>query len=386
MIRSNLRFVFVFIFIVFSIDSKAQVNDKVATNGFLYPIQINEKWGYIDSTGRIIVEPQFYYATDFVNGLGLVEFDDERVGFLNTRGEFIAKGINPQNYKYLHYLCDDLLAVCDSSTEKFGFIDRNGQWIIPPKYYEVMDFSDGLAAVWENADVHVDTGSDCGTPVPHPKWGFIDKQGDYVIPPKYYQVSNFMDGYAVSDQHIIDKKGIEVSIEAVKSKKFLLYRFQFFRGLVYQDQNIYVPNNDENFVNELLLFENQKTGGYGYLDWNGNIVIEPLFTSAQFFSEDIAAVEFTKNNWGYIDLAGKTIIDPKFTFALPFSEGLAPVIYQDKWGFIDKKGAFVVQPIFDEVHDYNVITRFWGGFAKMVHNNKMCYINRQGKIIWSAPK
>src|SRR5262245_4290036 len=72
----------------------------------LYLIQVKNKYGYIDRTGKVIVPPQFEKAGEFSEGLAWVY----------------------QN-------------------ERFGFIDMTGKFAIPLELGGANDFSDGLAAV-----------------------------------------------------------------------------------------------------------------------------------------------------------------------------------------------------------------------------------------------
>ena len=51
---------------------------------------------------------------------------------------------------------------------KWGFMNRNGEYSIPPKFDEVGFFSEGLAAVKVGI-----------------KWGFVDGKGKWVIPPDF---------------------------------------------------------------------------------------------------------------------------------------------------------------------------------------------------------
>lgn len=43
------------------------------SSGFLYAIQENGKWGFIDRTGKIRIEPQFDAVDGFSDGLARVE-------------------------------------------------------------------------------------------------------------------------------------------------------------------------------------------------------------------------------------------------------------------------------------------------------------------------
>ena len=84
-------------------------------------------------------------------------------------------------------------------TNKYSYIDRTGKIVIDVSRYESgSDFSDGLAAV----------------SVPRKGWGFIDKTGSLVIPPKFESTLGFREGLAavVLDDKwgFINKDGILV--------------------------------------------------------------------------------------------------------------------------------------------------------------------------------
>ena len=59
-----------------------------------------------------------------------------------------------------------------------------------------------------------------------------------------------------------------------------------------------------------------KKYGYGFIDKNGKVVIEPQFDDAGYFSEGLAGVE-KDGKWGFIVKSGNDVE--------PFSEGLASV-------------------------------------------------------------
>ena len=66
------------------------------------------------------------------------------------------------------------------------------------------------------------------------------------------------------------------------------------------------------------------------------------------FSEGLAASNY-KGRWGYIDLNGNKIIDFKFRSAYNFSFGLALVQSFDySYFFINKKGQKAIEIPFDE--------------------------------------
>ena len=81
---------------------------------------------------------------------------------------------------------------------KWGFVDKDGNEIIPCKYDSIQDFSEELAAVMLNG-----------------KWGFIDKTGKEAIPCKYDAADSFHEGAAKvkfeEREFNIDKTGNEVT-------------------------------------------------------------------------------------------------------------------------------------------------------------------------------
>jgi len=84
---------------------------------------------------------------------------------------------------------------------KWGFMDESGKEVIPCIYSDVLNFSEGLAAVRignENA-----------------KWGFVDKNGYEIVACKYDVVESFLGGLAKvrienGKQGLVDRDGVEI--------------------------------------------------------------------------------------------------------------------------------------------------------------------------------
>jgi hypothetical protein len=72
----------------------------------LAPVVFGEKHGYIDKTGKVVIQPQYESATDFSEGLAHVKVNG-----------------------------------------KWAYIDRTGAMVIEPRYVSARKFSDGRAAV-----------------------------------------------------------------------------------------------------------------------------------------------------------------------------------------------------------------------------------------------
>ena len=70
-----------------------------------------------------------------------------------------------------------------AGNECWGWIDRNGDWLIQPSYCGARPFSEGLAGCAIKA---------FGMEL----WGWIDQSGHWVIKPTYLAAGEFSDGLA----------------------------------------------------------------------------------------------------------------------------------------------------------------------------------------------
>ncbi len=101
--------------------------------------------------------------------------------------------------------------------------------------------------------------------------------------------------------------------------------------------------------------------GYGYLDYDGNVVIPAQFENAEAFQDGIAKVT-TEDGVAFIDLSGEKVftlndiaeqqnIDVADLYLYDFSNGFARIDNYDSIGYINTKGELVVP--FDKYYDGN---------------------------------
>jgi hypothetical protein len=292
----------------------------------LFPIRVDSKWGFIDNTGTIKIEPQF-------EGVRRLDGEGGLIGF--------SEGL------------------CAVQTEKdgpWGYINASGHLAIEPQFDLAQWFCEGVAAV-RNAD----------------DWFFIDKTGAKVLGP-FDGASCFSGGLAsVVDSEgrtgLIDENGDWVpEVEGPGGLRLSLER-GFFEGLA-----VACPVREA---------EGDPAQLEGYVGESGALVIEPKFNRASQFSEGLAAVGVGENDdvmtYGYIDKTGSWVIQPQFWSANPFSEGLARVAVKTKEGvkvgFIDKTGAWVIQPRFADAHSFSE------GLAIVWWDDQCGYIDKTGTVV-----
>jgi hypothetical protein len=267
--------------------------------------------------------------------------------------------------------------------DKWGYMSRNGDTVIPAQFEEAGDFFGGLARVETNGKWgYVDQ---TGRPViryrfenvgdfserlapaqVERKWGFIDPNGNFVIWPRFQGVSGFSGGLAQID--VWDT--IQCGRDSYTKENAPLYAFTLLDTLPMMTPACF-----------------SEDARYGYIDSRGNAIIPPSFVLAGNFSEGLSPVRGERSSkYGYIDKTGKMVIQPRFDQAFSFSEGLAAVEVgfeaEDgkktggKWGFIDQRGSFVVQPTFELVRAYSE------GVAEVsVDSISWGYIDKRGVFV-----
>ena len=122
----------------------------------LYPVKYT-KWGYLDKSGKIVIDPNFDMAFRFSKGIAVVVVDG-KWGFINPSGDFV---IEPgfAEIDFAHKFCEGLSRVGidddgdmddymdDMAIDRWGYIDKTGKLIIDIRYKKAYDFSEGVAAV-----------------------------------------------------------------------------------------------------------------------------------------------------------------------------------------------------------------------------------------------
>jgi hypothetical protein len=168
--------------------------------------------GFMDLTGKVVIQPKFSNAQAFHEGLAAVKFSNDLWGFIDKKGRIIVPG----RFNEVGRFSEGLARVVVD--RRHGFIDKTGKYIIEPTLFSANDFSEGLAAVIAPSH-HYDRGyiNKKGDFIIQPAfdvaedfhngrarisydyehWGYIDKTGKVVIEPKFTQASDFSEGLAV---------------------------------------------------------------------------------------------------------------------------------------------------------------------------------------------
>ena len=105
------------------------------------------KWMYFDSTGKAITQNIFDDATSFEGGMAAVS-KSNLYGYINYSGEVLI------NYQFSNARTfKDGLAPAANAKGYWGFIDKQGNWVIKPQYAFADHFTENEARVMKGEKV-----------------------------------------------------------------------------------------------------------------------------------------------------------------------------------------------------------------------------------------
>jgi WG containing repeat len=306
---------------------------------------MNATVGFIDETGKVIIEPRFETARDFSEGLAYVEAKDFK-GFIDRFGKVVIRVA----YRFAKDFHEGLAAVGMSDEphkNDWGYIDRSGKLVIKQQYSFADDFSEGLAGVEVNG-----------------KYGFIDAQGTMLIPPRFdlsrevrHPGRTVSSGRFVSGLACVRVEGL---VGYINRKGEFVIRPQF----------TYAQDFSEGLAWATMKGQSKPGVLAGWIDKSGRWAV----TGVDGFSFSEFPQSGTYSNH-YLDWR--------------YSEGLVPFfIYsgdQALHGYMNRRGQVVIEP-----RDFEQVGPFVGGVALVVfHGNSTLmedygYINKKGVLIWRS--
>ena len=261
--------------ILLPVETDSKLVEYTVTSG-----EYSEACGFKNSEGKIIVKAEYDFCGAFHDGMAYLlkknlKSDSDGgyyIGYVNNSGELVIPVNIEADYGWMLDARDfneGLVAVLNK--DQWGYMDKEGNTVIPFKYESASDFSNALATVSKDY-----------------KYGAIDRSGKTVLDFKYSHLGEFKEGLAS-----------------------------------------FTPANSEKS---------------GFINAKGKEVIAPIWDQAMDFSEGLAAVakgDYDNAKWGFVDTSGKVVIEPQYDHAFLEPGGDSPdviggyfengtmVVYQD---------------------------------------------------------
>jgi hypothetical protein len=344
----------------------------------LFRILRNEKWGFIDAQGSIVIEPRFDYAFPFRNGFTVVRTGEERTGkraFLNASGELITGFVFDRAY---HFVNGFGTAVMDG---KWGFIRPDGTTVGSFRYDRVLSFQDGFAGV------RVD--SDSGR-----LWGMIDAAGREVLPPAYQRLSYAGEGRwwvgRSGNEYALYRPGDPAPSEFPYAAASRLRDGRAIVSIADTPSNVYrVITTDERVVYESTARIESISGdimiqrtdeGRRYVRLDGAPIIDRAFYSARPFSNGVAqasvGTSWSNQQWGILADDGSFLMPTRYPYLGAFDgNGIARYRIGDRFGFVTDEGRELTPPLWDNTGEFS------DGRCPVLQNGLWGYVDTSGDLV-----
>ncbi len=279
-------------------DNEGNLLSDIAFNGIseikdgIRRVELNGKYGYVDTLGNLIAECNFDTASLFNEGYAFVEKDS--VSYLLSKDGKLLESF-PLDARGAP--SDGLVLIRKNG--KYGYSDIQGNIKIKPAFSLAFDFKHGVARV-----------------VAAGKTGLIDKSGNFVlVPEKYELIFPFQDN------------GLAI-VQYVQFEKM---------GLIDKDgKTILEPSYDHiyEFENGYAVIKNEKR--FGLVSEAGQEILPPVNNTLYKPSEGKIAVQrYMSQPWQFLDMEGKPVFDSlKFDTPSYFKDGTAIIGQKDTTGRI----------------------------------------------------
>ena len=371
----------------------------------LASVRLNGLYGFIDKTGKFIIQPEFDYANNFYNGLAVV-YKDGKPSMINKKGEIAF----PAVYKSIG-LIDDRKGIITTQTGKQGIIDIHSKNLIVDTIFgSISQFKYGVSIVSSYVESNLKR--------KEIKAALIDINGNFVVPYGIYQtIQPFSEGYAVVK--INNPENEDESAEGViDSKGRLLFKrpYEFSSSI------------EGEFINGLARLNLYKSWVHtsdkyykGFINLQGEVFLnDSFYTDVKDFSYGRTFAKPIKEDYILMDRNFKRVGSKTFESIVneKFQNGYAIVESDYSYGIIDTMGNFVAEPEFDEIHRVGIIDGYFffgtekndkmhygisdlkgniiseavmrefdkngfvNGLLKAIINGKFSYVNKMGKIVW----
>lgn len=299
---------------------------------------LNGKWGYVDrNSGEVVIDYQFDVAEPFHGNLACVGMKKNlkiTSFYIDRSGE---TAIENAGWDYADSFIDgsEVTSVFKGTTKYDGELPDEGR-------YALIDRSGNLLCgyIWDNINI-----SDNGLIIAgqekngRTKYGVINKNMETIVEPEWDYIGGYYYGYA-----------------------------EVFKGTINK-------------------YGSPEEGVHGFIDANGKMICDLIWTDAfQFHPDGFAVVAKQNSNeelkYGVIDSNGRTVVPPEYDdivghgyiYSL-FHDGLSLVIVNEKYGYINEDGELIIDAIWDKAEQFSE------GIAVVWKDDNWTIIDTQGNAI-----
>lgn len=234
-------------------------------------------WGYISTSGAVVVKGQYDWARPFSEGVARVGVMtgephpehgapavEGREGYIDHSGKMVT----PLRFEEAWDFSEGMAQVRVGG--KWGYIEKSGRVVIAPQFEDSQPFKGGLARVKSGG-----------------RWGYVNKSGETVIAPQFLEARDFSEGWAA-----VTRGGGWLYIDGA-GKTMLQVPYRWVGP----------------FRNGVALFRDDDKSGV--MDRAGRVLVAPQYQYLEMVSDELILVEDEEKGIGYIDYTGREVWKPR---------------------------------------------------------------------------
>lgn len=251
-------------------------------------------YGYLRNTGGYLIRPMYEQVSIFM-GANAAVYDGTEWYMINESGYKVAAPT--EKIDTMSFLSNGKIRV--SKNGKYGYTNPSFTIAETLPYDNASNFKNQVAAVQKDG-----------------KWALINADEE--------NITDY-----IFDDVLLDEYGTCINGGVIFVKKDDKYYMVNAEGKKVSDQGF---DDAYPFVSSepaAICID----GKWGFVNTEGNIVIEPQYTDAKSFSNGLAGVA-NNGMWGYINTDNIYRINQQFTDCNPFSNGIAAVQENGVWNYI----------------------------------------------------
>ena len=334
----------------------------------LFPVKIDQKWGLMDSGGKI-VRPAIYDAISEFKRWGMAVMQRQGgVGLLGPDGEELI----PPLYQDIKVLHPHLVSVMQD--DQWLVLDLQGHVILEPGFRQLVMYGDFLAYEKDGY------------------WGLLNSKGQHLAPPIYDFIRQAPYGCFFTErgnlQGLLGPAGEELLKPDWEYIRFLdeglfvcrkagqwqlrqrgakpcpgvyaQYRLldSVFVVLYREDKQVLYSRLARRIVSaeafdDFYPFSGKKVlvrkgDKMGLLNAEGKVLLKPVFDEVQVFTDDLYRVRLDRH-WALVK-AGNVLVQPfVWDYLSPVENQVAFALQQRGRGLLNVRGETLLQPVYDQI-------------------------------------
>ena len=279
------------------------------------PVYTNDKWGVINSSGDIVIEPTYAEAIiipDSSKAVFICTYDVDytkgtyKTKVLDEKGSEIITGYDSveaiENYDSSNTMWYESGVLKVKKDGKYGVLTINGETVIEPTYEEMtFAFTNTYIAKKDGKYGMIDITNQEKLPFEYESI-IYDEEADFIRAQKAEQITELL-----NRNFEVKQTGIVSEINTSKN---------YIRIRVNDDYKYYNFKLEEKENTEILstntIFLSKKNGKYGYVNSKGIVVVDYIYDDATEQNKYGYVAVKKDGKWGCLNQSGKVIVEPTY--------------------------------------------------------------------------